>query len=84
MRTQESLGDRGTSMNTHFKLLALPSLATAAGILLTVAMASIGSLASTPNFVVPEDTQARRSMWKEQSVDAKGPGSGPSSAVSTV
>ena len=47
-------------MKTHFKLFALPSFATAAGILLTlVAMASSGSLASTPNFVVPDDTALR-------------------------
>jgi hypothetical protein len=45
-------------MKTDFKLFALPSFATAAGILLTlVAMGS--SLASTPNFVVPDDTALR-------------------------
>lgn len=47
-------------MKTHFKLFAHPSFATAAGILLTlVAMGSGGSLASTPNFVVPDDTALR-------------------------
>lgn len=47
-------------MKTHFKLFALPSCATAAGILLTlIAMATTVSLASTPNFVVPDDTALR-------------------------
>ena len=47
-------------MKTNFKLFALPSFATTAGILLTlVAMASSSSLASTPNFVVPDDTALR-------------------------
>lgn len=47
-------------MKTHFKLFALPSFATAAGILLTlVAIATTGALASTPNFVVPDDTALR-------------------------
>jgi len=47
-------------MKTHFKLFALPSFAATAGILLTlVAMASSSSLASTPNFVVPDDTALR-------------------------
>lgn len=47
-------------MKTHFKMFALPSFATAAGILLTlIAMATTGSLASTPNFVVPDDTALR-------------------------
>ena len=47
-------------MKAYFKLFAHPSFATAAGILLTlVAMASSGSLASTPNFAVPDDTALR-------------------------
>jgi hypothetical protein len=47
-------------MKTHFKLFALPSFATAAGTVLTlVAMANTGSLASTPNFLVPDDTAVR-------------------------
>jgi len=47
-------------MKTHFKLFALPSFATTARILLTlVAVASSSSLASTPNFAVPEDTALR-------------------------
>ena len=47
-------------MKTHFKLFALPSLATAAGtLLILVAMATTGSLASTPNFLVPDDTAVR-------------------------
>lgn len=47
-------------MKTHFKLFALPSCATAAGIVLTlIAMATTASLASTPNFVVPDDTELR-------------------------
>ena len=47
-------------MKTHFKLFALPLFATTARILLTlVAVASSSSLASTPNFAVPEDTALR-------------------------
>ena len=47
-------------MKTNFKLFALPSFATTAGILLAlVAMVSSSSLASTPNFVVPDDTALR-------------------------
>ena len=47
-------------MKTHFKLFALPSFATTARILLIlVAVASSSSLASTPNFAVPEDTALR-------------------------
>ena len=47
-------------MKTHLKLLALPTFATAAGILLTlIAVATTGSLASTPNFVLPDDTALR-------------------------
>ena len=47
-------------MKTHFKPLALPTFANAAGILLTlVAVATTVALASTPNFVVPDDTALR-------------------------
>ena len=46
-------------MKTYVRLFALRSFATAAGILLTIAMAPPGSLASTPNFVVPDDTALR-------------------------
>lgn len=60
MHTRVFQAIEGASVKTHFKLLAVPSLATAAGTLLTlVAMASIGSLASTPSFVVPDDTAVR-------------------------
>lgn len=59
MRNQLFSGDRGNSVKNHFKLFALPSFATVAGTLLTLAMGSIGSLASTPNFVVPDDAALR-------------------------
>ena len=61
-------------MKTHFKLFALSSFATAAEILLAVVdtlamevvseMASTGSLASTPNFVVPGDIALRDSLGR--------------------
>ena len=47
-------------MKIHFKLFALPPFATATGILLTlITIATVGLLASTPNFVVPDDTALR-------------------------
>jgi hypothetical protein len=47
-------------MNRHFKLLSVPSLATASGFLLAViVVVTVPLLASTANFAVPDDTALR-------------------------